>query len=79
MTSRPSTAAPIRVAIALVLLMSSYLAAYLRLGERTDIAETATIQRHYTSTWLPRIFAPAAVVEHWLTGRNVHLIGQQRF
>ena len=60
-------------------LLGSYTAGYFGLGKRTDVDEMATIQRSYQSTWLPSIFTPAAIAEHWLTGRNVQLIGRHEF
>jgi hypothetical protein len=74
MTSRPSTAAPILAALAIVLvLLGAYVGGYFWLGERVGVIEEATIfaeessiVRVYPKWWLARAFAPAAYVETWL-------------
>lgn len=71
MTVRPSTAAPILtvLAIGLVTLMALYVFAYWGLGEWHV---TALVHcRAYRTTAEARLFAPAAAVESYLTGRRV--------
>jgi hypothetical protein len=77
MTSRPSTAAPILAALAILLLpLAAYLGGYFWLGTRADrfhvlTSELARIDRTYPQRWLAIIYQPAARAEE--TVRDVEV------
>jgi hypothetical protein len=75
MTSRPATAAPILVALAIVLvLLSAYVGGYFWLGESEDYPPfpggPVVRLRVYDSQPWARLYEPAAKAETWLTGRD---------
>jgi hypothetical protein len=80
MTTRPTTAAPILVVLAIMLLTlgAAYVGGYFWLGERFGVVEKSaivgepsSIVRVYPKWWLARAFAPAAKVETWLGNTRV--------
>jgi len=80
MTSRPSTAAPILAALAVVLItLGAYVGGYFWLGEydptasvmyANGIEERLTL-RTYNHAGLATLFYPAAVAESLMTGTHV--------
>lgn len=72
MTTRPSTAAPILVAI--VLLLGAYVGGYYWLGEHlpTTGGDFESI-RVYDARWQCVVFTPAAWIEGVIHGREVSL------
>jgi hypothetical protein len=80
MTSRPSTAgrlATIALAVfaLLALTQGAYTAAYLLLGETTIyIGGRSAIEHSYKHKWQSDVFQPAAKVESWLRGMEVHAV-----
>ena len=76
--TRPSTAAPILAALAVVLvtlLLGVYVTGYLSLGGSFDDFEPTVVRiRYYDQHWMVWAFAPAGYVESWLTGMEVRVI-----
>jgi hypothetical protein len=70
MISRPSTAAPILAALAIVLPFL-YVGGYLWLGERRDYG--GAVVRIYRQPWHATIFRPANRLENWLRGETIVL------
>ena len=78
MTSRPSAAAPILAALAIVLaLLGGYVGAYLMLSERWELLArkggVEGIERRFKQQWLCTLFVPAAWVEAKAVGLPVVL------
>jgi hypothetical protein len=85
MTSRPSNAAPILAALAIVLaMMGAYVGGYFWLGEYDPTAEVGYANgvvepltlRTYRHAGLALLFYPAAVAESLITGANVDTCAQ---
>jgi len=77
MTSRPSTAAPLLAALAIVLVMlAAYVGGYLWLGHVARgilPPRTNFVDRSYRHAWLVPLFKPAGWLEAKLTQRKVFL------
>jgi hypothetical protein len=80
MTSRPSTAAPILVVLAIGLVMlGAYVGGYFWLGEAFgyfvgNSDQPCEIERNYDYPWQQEIFQQAANVESWMRGMKVRAI-----
>lgn len=78
MTARPSTAAPILAALALLLLpLGAYVGGYHGLSEYGvgyGISSNGTTYRAYSAHWQCELFKPAAWIESRLWGRHVKLL-----
>ena len=78
-TSRPSTAAPILAALAILLLpLGVYVGGYFWLGRRADrfhvvTNELARIDRTYPKRWLAILYQPAARAEEAARGVEVEI------
>jgi hypothetical protein len=73
MTSRPSTAAAILAALAIVVLsLGAYVGAYFWLGQLTK--EPGALYRSFGNGWPAWPFGPAAKVESLIRGQSVFLI-----
>jgi len=83
MTSRPSAAAPILAVLAIVLLLTAYVAGYFWLGKLStrnlgiaavngvEYREVKPPCRHFHNRWQAGLFSPAAQVESWLRGVDI--------
>ncbi len=80
MTSRPSTAAPILAALAIVLLpLGTYVGRYFWLGEQTDwpIENSRVVVRDFPYAWLSEGFKPAGKIEKWLRNEPVLIMSSR--
>lgn len=79
MTSRPSTAAPILAALAVVLVtVGAYVGGYFWLGfyhgESLQLPDgTLARNRSFRNIWLRTVFLPAGQVEGFVTYKRVYL------
>lgn len=74
MTSRPSTAAPILAALAVVLVMlGAYVGGYFWLGHSFAIG-TWHVEREFTYHWQKAAFSPLGWLESTVTGVTVELV-----
>ena len=80
MTSRPSIAAPILAALAIVLaLLGAYVGGYLGLGPVTNVVTPAgpVAVRTFRYRWQALIFTPAASVESLVTRSAVEVLSNE--
>jgi hypothetical protein len=82
MTSRPTSAAPLLAALAVVLVtLGTYLAGYFWLGKRSDFYSSdnfllppSKIDRQYSQMWMAMIFRPAEWIEEKLRGVDAEVM-----
>jgi len=76
MTSRPSTAAPILAAIAIVVPLVLYVAAYFWRSECHDFTHAIGFSRTYPTQFEKTVFVPAAKFESLLRWELVETLDQ---